>query len=62
MSTRKNRDSQPLQPANAGSPKPDAQGTTPSGQGKSPGRVMFFIWGIPLLLFIVIAVIKQCGG
>jgi hypothetical protein len=62
MSTRKHRDSQSVQPTNGEGVKPEAQGTAPTGQGKSPGKVMFFIWGIPLILFILIAVIKQCGG
>jgi hypothetical protein len=61
MSTRKHRDSQTVQPATGEAAKPEAQGS-PAGQGKSPGKMMFVIWGIPLILFIVIAVIKQCGG
>jgi hypothetical protein len=36
--------------------KPDA----PSGQTKSPNRYMAVLWGIPLLLFIIIAVCKEC--
>ena len=62
MSTRKHRDSQSLPPLTADSPKPESQGGSPSGTGKSPGKMMFFLWGLPLIFFIVIAVIKQCGG
>jgi hypothetical protein len=29
---------------------------------KSPSRFMFLFWGLPLLLFIIIAVVKQCGS
>ena len=59
MSTRKHRDSQ--QPEHGQSAKSESQGTAPSGQGKSPAKMMFLLWGVPLVFFIVIAVIKQCG-
>jgi len=62
MSARKNRESQSVHPVNAESPKPQGQASSPSGPGKSPGRMVFFLWGIPLILFIVVAVVKQCGG
>jgi len=61
MSTRKHRDSQSVQPATGEAAKSEPQGS-PAGQGKSPGKMMFFLWGLPLIFFIVIAVIKQCGG
>ena len=62
MSTRKHRDSQSVQPANGESPKPEAQGTSPSGDREEPAPSLHFLfWGLPLIFFIVIAVIKQCG-
>ena len=69
MSTRKHRASQPLhtessETSNQETPSSQApaqgRGTSPSGAGKSPVRFMFFLWGLPLILFIVIAVVKQC--
>jgi hypothetical protein len=60
MSNRKHRDSQPIHSENIESSKPEPQGTAPSGQGKSPAKFMFLFWGLPLVLFIIIAVIKQC--
>lgn len=60
MSNRKHRDSQQLS-ENGESPKPETQqGTAPSGTAKSPAKFMFLFWGLPLLLFVVIAVVKQC--
>lgn len=45
--------------ANENQPKPAAP---PAGPAKSPTRFMFLLWGIPLILFVVVAVVKQCGG
>jgi hypothetical protein len=59
-SNRKHRDSESLEPATA--PQPETQGTTPSRPGQGPGKIMFLLWGIPLLLFLVVAFVKQCGG
>ena len=62
MSNRKHRDSQQIHSENAAeSSKPEPQATTQSGPQKSAGKMMLFLWGIPLTLFVVIAVIKQCG-
>jgi hypothetical protein len=36
--------------------KPDP----PSGKGKDPLRLISVMWGLPLLLFIVVAILKQC--
>ena len=60
MSNRKHRDSQQIPSENTNSSKSEPQGTAPSGQGKSPAKFMFLFWGLPLVLFIIIAVIKQC--
>jgi hypothetical protein len=61
MSNRKHRDSQSLEPATAPQ-QVETRPTSPAESGKNPGRMMFVLWGIPLLLFIVVAFIKQCGG
>ena len=62
MSNRKHRDSQQIHSENVDSSKPEPQGTSQSGPGKSPAKFAFFFWGLPLALFIVIAVVKQCGN
>jgi len=61
MSTRKPRDSQSVQPARGEPSTPEPQQSAPSGTGKSPARFAFLFWGLPLILFITIAVIKECG-
>ncbi len=36
------------------------QSPTPSSAAKSPFRMMFLLWGLPLIIFVIIAVIRQC--
>ncbi len=63
MSSRKRRASQPIEVPAPTSTTPGEPARPTSGRpAEKPFRFMFVFWGIPLVLFIVVAVIKQCGG
>jgi hypothetical protein len=34
----------------------------PVGGARNPFKMMFLLWGLPLILFVVVAVFKQCGS
>ena len=34
----------------------------PAGKPTSARKMFFLLWGIPLLIFIIIAIIKETGG
>jgi hypothetical protein len=65
MSSRRNRTS-PMEnekPTTQESTESAASGhenKTAAGPAKSPFNFMFLFWGLPLIFFIVVAIIKQC--
>jgi hypothetical protein len=69
MANRRNRASQPLRiAADDDAPRLEVHPRNESGQaapdrakGQTPFKMMFLIWGLPLILFIVVAIFKQCG-
>ncbi len=70
MSNRRHRTSEPISPegeersdqaAGSAAPSPPRD-AAPAGKGKSPFRMMFVIWGLPLIFFIVVAIVKECGS
>jgi len=50
----------PAEERRAEAPAVEEKPAPPSGKAKSPMGFASVFWGLPLLLFIVVAVLKQC--